>query len=189
MNSSTVFWIVVGVVILILAIVLIMSSSRADVFPVVEGRWARCTSETRDTRTYVKGFCGRHAFLSNFYEHPIVRKGIRYGSSEAAYQAAKYDDRPAIQQLFINVTPDESKKLVAANSYDARAFSRRRVDVMRQVLEAKFADPVLRRLLLATGQKQLEEYNWWGDTYWGVTRIGGANQLGTMLMQLRERLR
>jgi|LakMenE18May11ns_1017448.scaffolds.fasta_scaffold9959174_7 ribA/ribD-fused uncharacterized protein len=189
MNSNTVFWIVVVVVILVLAIVLIMSSSRADAFPVVEGRWARCTNEMRDTRTDVKGFCGRHAFLSNFYEHPIVRNGIRYGSSEAAYQAAKYDDRPAIQQLFINVTPDESKKLVAANSYDARAFSRRRVDVMRQVLEAKFADPMLRRLLLATGKKQLEEYNWWGDTYWGVTRNGGANQLGIMLMELRERLR
>jgi ribA/ribD-fused uncharacterized protein len=199
MNYVIIFWIII-VVGIILFLLFMSSSSTFPViinqpifnqpkitYPIVKERWARCTKEMLDSPNYVKGFCGRHAFLSNFYMHPIVRNGIRYGSSEAAYQAAKYDGRPAIQQLFISVTPDQSKKLADAYPYNVGAFKRK--EVMKQVLEAKFSDPGLRSLLLSTGQKRLEEYNWWGDTYWGVTRTGGENQLGIMLMELRERLR
>lgn len=196
MNSVAIFWIIIVSFISILFLIFIMSlsktaspvnPSRTIYPPMVDEPWARCTKEMLDTPNYIKGFCGRHAFLSNFYVHPIVRNGIRYGSSEAAYQAAKYDGRPAIQQLFVSVTPDESKKLVDANPYDVSAFNRN--EVMKQVLESKFSDPSLRSLLLSTGQKRLEEYNWWDDTYWGVTRLGGQNKLGIMLMELRERLR
>ena len=60
---------------------------------------------------------------------------------------------------------------------------------MRSVLLAKFAVPELRDALLATGDVELVEVNTWGDTYWGVCRGRGRNQLGRTLMRIREDIR
>ena len=56
-------------------------------------------------------------------------------------------------------------------------------------LRKKFADPELRNLLLATGDEELIEGNYWGDTYWGVCNGVGQNKLGKLLMQVREEIK
>ena len=60
---------------------------------------------------------------------------------------------------------------------------------MHSILQAKFAVPQLRDALLATGDAELVEGNTWGDTYWGVCRGRGRNQLGQTLMRIRDDIR
>ena len=55
---------------------------------------------------------------------------------------------------------------------------------------AKFSQhPELAEKLLATGNAHLEEGNSWGDKVWGTVGGVGANNLGKILMRVRETLR
>lgn len=53
--------------------------------------------------------------------------------------------------------------------------------------------PAAREVLLATGDRRIEEGNWWGDEVWGVYPPGpdgvGRNWLGEILMAERARWR
>jgi len=63
----------------------------------------------------------------------------------------------------------------------------RRDKVMEQAVRLKFADPVLRELLIASYPHQLLSIK--GDRYWGVTPAGvGENALARIEMELREEL-
>ena len=44
----------------------------------------------------------------------------------------------------------------------------------------------LREMLLETGDKYIEETNYWKDTYWGVCDGIGENNLGKIIMATRE---
>jgi predicted NAD-dependent protein-ADP-ribosyltransferase YbiA (DUF1768 family) len=61
---------------------------------------------------------------------------------------------------------------------------------MRFGLALKFSDPVLREMLLDTGDAILEEGNMWNDTFWGIDlNTGkGQNHLGRLLMERRAEL-
>ena len=69
-----------------------------------------------------------------------------------------------------------------------------KVDVMRTGLMLKFTDAALAEKLLATGDEELVEGNWWHDNTWGnchcpqCSRLGGRNLLGMLLMELRKEL-
>jgi len=58
---------------------------------------------------------------------------------------------------------------------------------------AKNESPLYRKhileRLLATGDQELIEGNTWGDRFWGVCDGEGQNQLGRLLMELRNELR
>lgn len=43
--------------------------------------------------------------------------------------------------------------------------------------------------LEATGDSLLVEGNWWHDTFWGVCNGFGENNLGKLLMKIREELK
>jgi len=61
---------------------------------------------------------------------------------------------------------------------------------METLLREKFSkDPELRAKLLNTGTSKLVEGNTWGDRFWGVCRGQGENNLGRLLMKVREELR
>ena len=42
--------------------------------------------------------------------------------------------------------------------------------------------------LIATGDRLLEETNWWGDKIWGTYQGVGENKLGILLMDVRAQL-
>lgn len=44
-------------------------------------------------------------------------------------------------------------------------------------------------MLLKTGDEELVEGNTWGDTFWGVCKGKGRNELGKILMKVREEFR
>jgi ribA/ribD-fused uncharacterized protein len=136
----------------------------------------------------LKGFFGEYSFLSNFEPCNVVFEGDLYPSSENAFQAAKamWADRAQ----FTTCTAAESKKLGSKVAMNVDKWEQRKLKVMRNVLWDKFTrNPELREKLLATGNKILEETNWWGDVYWGVCGGYGENKLGKLLMEIRTNLR
>lgn len=145
-------------------------------------------------RDYIKhdenkilGFFGEYRWLSNYHLIDIKHEGITYPSTEHAYQASKTKDKK-IRKRFLNLTCAESQKMGQQidkiNNWDDI-----KLQVMLSVLIEKFRDKELRKKLLNTGNKHLEETNHWGDKYWGVCNGEGENNLGKLLMVIRAGLK
>ena len=61
---------------------------------------------------------------------------------------------------------------------------------MYEICMSKFLqNPDLRDALISTGDAVLEEGNSWGDFYWGKVNGSGENQLGRILMDIRQKLK
>ena len=140
------------------------------------------TQMTIDT---IDSFTGKYAFLSNFYASEVRLGGQVALTVEHAFQAAKavrYADRLKILDA---PTPTLSKR------YGRRVMLRDdwediKLWVMEDLLRQKFRRQDLKRSLLATGDATLIEGNWWGDEFWGVCEGKGENNLGKLLMTIRE---
>lgn len=134
----------------------------------------------------VKGFFQEHRFLSNFHVCDIEYEGRVYPSTENAYQAAKFPNSMRKQFQFID--PNESKSLgntLKMNKEQIEKWEQKKLDVMRDLTIIKYQDPKLAKMLLETGDRYLEETNYWGDTFWGVYSSFGENHLGKILMEVR----
>jgi len=132
----------------------------------------------------IYGFRGEAFFLSNFF---VEKDGL---TSEHKFQSAK-TYAPEWQRRILDApTPAKAK-------YEGRSVPLRpdwediKLGVMRLVVQTKFTDPDLRRLLLATGDADLIEANTWGDRTWGVDEKTGKGQnlLGRLIMETRGLLR
>jgi len=135
-------------------------------------------------------FIGEYSFCSNFSPIPVTLNDIQYKTAEHAYQARKAYLPTDFEKICNAATPDEAKR-IAKNIQYVDDWDDARVDVMRNVVEAKFKqDALAQRMLLQTNNAVLVERNDWNDTFWGVTRIcGGYNILGKILMDVRDSLR
>lgn len=139
------------------------------------------------TRDGIFGFFGGTRYLSNF-EPCLIRIGDRvFKNSEAAYMAEKTNDEAQKDHLQ-HLTGPEAKKygqtVTLRDNWDSVKY-----DAMKKVVKAKFTqNHNLRLQLLITGDKYLEETNWWKDRYWGVWDGIGLNCLGTILMEVRSEL-
>lgn len=142
----------------------------------------------------IDSFEGEYRFLSNFWPDTGI-------TNEHFYQAAKYDEPAWVNEVMVASGPLEAKR--AGRAHPARSnWDNERVPVMLTLLRIKFttfADaPMLAEKLLATGDAELVEGNWWHDTFWGVCtgkckrgphNPHGENHLGQLLMQVRAELR
>lgn len=137
----------------------------------------------------IDSFNGEHRFLSNFYPSKVKLSDGDYASIEHAYQAAKTtpDKREAFRRP--GVTASEAKKL-GRHVPMHPDWEEVKVGIMHSLLRQKFrlGSPLAAKLL-ATGDAELEEGNYWGDTFWGVCRGKGENQLGRLLMLVRDELK
>lgn len=132
----------------------------------------------------INSFEGEYAFLSNFYEHPISNGVITFPTNEHYFQAMKTledDERLAIARA---ATPGQAKRM--GRSIKLRPdWESIKLDVMETAVRIKFTDPELAAKLIATGDEELIEGNWWNDTFWGVCNGVGENHLGKILMKVR----
>lgn len=142
----------------------------------------------------IDSFTGDHRFLSNFSPARVICDGVEYPTVEHAYQAAKCVGPVERTMIASAATPGHAKQLGGAVSLQID-WSEIRVSVMAALLTQKFASGPLRVALLRTGTAQLIEGNRWHDQFWGDCRCGrascaepGANQLGRLLMAVRDRL-
>ncbi len=133
----------------------------------------------------IDSFTGQYDWLSNFYPCQIKVAGVVYPSVEHAYQAAKTinpEDRAAIAALPNAAQAKRAgKKLVVRDDWEEI-----KLNVMKQLVRQKFGYGWFALLLIGTGEEELVEGNWWGDTFWGVCRGAGHNHLGRILMDIRE---
>lgn len=143
-------------------------------------------SEVKDT-TPITSFRNDNSFLSNFFESPVTIEGITYRNSEAAFQAMKTLDvnvRKEFQNILGAQAKIKGKTVKLRNDWNSA-----RVSIMETIVRQKFNEnPDLAQKLIETKSRELREGNTWGDSFWGVTGSGGQNQLGKILMKVRDEL-
>jgi N-glycosidase YbiA len=129
--------------------------------------------------------------FSNFAAYPIQLRGKRWPTSEHFFQAQKFADESDREEVRTAKTP----MIAARLGRDRKRKLRRdweavKASIMREALEAKFRQhDQLRELLLSTGDALLVEHTD-NDSYWGDGGDGsGQNQLGRLLMTVRDLLR
>jgi ribA/ribD-fused uncharacterized protein len=144
---------------------------------------------TQSSADRIAEFQGEYRFLSNFWPAEVVYEGIKYPTSEHAYQAAKTLDIEQRKKIAALATPSQAKTAGRALKlrYD---WETAKFTVMEDIVRYKFTHHAeLRAKLLATGDRHLEEGNTWGDRVWGVYQGQGENRLGRILMKVRAELR
>ena len=161
-------------------------------------RWRRERWDEPGTLYFWSGRGGPHEAFSNFAATPFVMAAwhaelgdVTFATGEHAFQAAKaatLDEHEAIRAARTPMGAKQAGRRVAL----PRDWSSRRAHVMLTVVRAKFAGDALRELLLSTGDALLAEDSPY-DALWGCRdRSGGytgANQLGRVLMRVRDELR
>lgn len=136
-----------------------------------------------EDNTPIDSFKGKYHFLSNFYVE--TNNGT---STEHRYQAMKATNDRDANWVMLASTPGEAKKR-GRNIQMSEHFEGMKDEIMLRLVRIKFSQPYLAEKLLATGDRELIEGNWWGDTYWGVCKGVGENRLGKILMRVRDELR
>ncbi len=137
----------------------------------------------------IDNFSHQHAFLSNFYfsGRLVHYEDDPYATVEHAYHAAKTIDLDARTRIRCCGAAADAKalgrKVILRPDWEAIKH-----DVMRGLLQEKFAASPMRELLHATLPHDLVEGNTWGDRYWGVCKGKGKNWLGVLLMEVREEI-
>lgn len=136
----------------------------------------------------IKGFFGYYRWLSNFHPCTVYFEGLKYPSSENAYQAAKLV--VAEREKLTTCSPSASKRIwkqLRQGYANAEQWDEDKNRVMSEIVFNKFCqNKELLQSLLNTGEKYLEETNHWNDTWWGVDiNKGGKNHLGRILMHIR----
>lgn len=134
----------------------------------------------------IDSFDGDYRWLSNFW--PCVLSNPSYTCVEAAYQACKTTD-PVLRGMFQFVSGGHAKRL-GKTLEPRQGWDTYKMYAMETLLRQKFSDlnPELKQKLIDTGDAELIEGNWWGDTFWGVCRGVGENNLGKFLMKIRSEL-
>lgn len=130
-----------------------------------------------------------YEWLSNFYYSPIVdKKHAIWPTAEHAYQGQKTVDpewRTAIRKA---LTPARARRL--GDTCPLRPdWDKVKKDLMFKILKAKFLqnDELRQRLFNTGGEALVHEAPW--DSYWGNGTGDGRNELGKMLMKIRDQLR
>ena len=134
----------------------------------------------------ISEFQGEHRWLSNFSPVVIIYMGMEFPSVENAFQASKCKHNVDVAG-FQGIGPGAAKRLgrqVVTRDY----WEDVKDSVMLDLTILKYENIQYRERLLATGDAELVEGNWWGDTYWGVCKGVGQNKLGKIIMRVREGL-
>ncbi len=136
-----------------------------------------------ETKESISEFDGRYRWLSNFWLSPVAMRGYVFPTVENAYQAAKSLPQ---RQRYINCSPGAAKRMGQKVDIPANWDSDKLI-VMRKLLNQKFQIGTFNALNLDhTGSKEIIEGNTWGDVFWGVCDGVGENNLGKMLMEIRD---
>jgi ribA/ribD-fused uncharacterized protein len=107
---------------------------------------------------------------------------------EHHYQAAKCQNQRYASRILKASSPAEAKKM-GKTAIVREDWNKIKLGVMEELLRTKFRDERLKEKLLATGNEEIVEENWWGDRYWGICNGEGENNLGKLLMKIRNEVK
>ena len=136
----------------------------------------------------INKFSGSTCWLSNFERIEFTYEGIIWKSTEQAYQALKAKYTSDFLKIVNCNTPAQAKNL-GQKVIIRPDWEQIKLRILYEVNLLKFSNPRLKKLLLNTDNETLIEGNTWGDTFWGVCNSKGRNELGKILMTIREELR
>ena len=141
----------------------------------------------------IKNFRGEYYFLSNMYPCEIRVHDLVFLNSESLFQALKFRKNRELVQRFCGIDGFTAKSLgkkIRLSSTAIKEWNEFRITAMEKAVRAKFVqNPDLAKKLLATGDAELVEENTWNDTFWGVCNGIGQNNLGKILMKIRNELK
>ncbi len=110
-----------------------------------------------------------------YFQHPEIQKQIMKKAKGicANYQAKQISERNV--ELISNISQQQKRNL------------------LKKCMMLKYEQSQhCRDYLLSTVNKQLIEFAFWGDTYWGCVlkdgKYEGENQTGKILMEIRDEL-
>lgn len=132
--------------------------------------------------------------FTNFYASPINIDGKTWPTSEHYFQAQKYPTNAGLQERIRKAaSPREAFNITrepANDRFKDRNWDTNKYNVMLKAIRAKFSQPQLKNILLATGNAVLVENAGANDAVWGAgADYMGTNHLGRILMHVREELR
>lgn len=135
----------------------------------------------------VREFQGEYRFLSNFWPCQIEFQGLVFPSVEHAYVASKTEN--ASKRRMVAALPSAGDAKRYGRSFKLRDdWEDVKLGLMLDFLRKKFHTEYLADKLVATAPRILIEGNRWGDTFWGMCSGVGQNNLGKLLMQVRDEL-
>lgn len=134
----------------------------------------------------IESFSNEYHFLSNFYICDVPYLGEIYRSAEHAYQSAKTINKDQHDAIKNCKTPAMAKKL--AKYAEIRSdWNDIKYNIMIEIVYSKFIhNDRLALLLINTHDYELIEGNTWNDYYWGICNNIGENNLGKILMSVRN---
>lgn len=148
---------------------------------------------TLDTDDCVFFYEQDHYYLSNFSAFKVRYNGRIYYTSETAYQAQKFINRPGnAEDAFRLIVGSLSAHAAFKIAQQYREYQRPdwddvKVGIMEKILIRKAQQhPYVLRKLLSTGKKKLIENSWRDDFWgWGENR-DGLNMLGKLWEKIRD---
>jgi hypothetical protein len=143
---------------------------------------------------YFYKVCEPYGCFSNFSPHPIVFGGLQWQTVEHYYQAQKFvgsENERLIQVIRGVPTPENAAALGRDRTRKLRPdWEHVKQQVMWQGVLTKFlTHPNIQAILLDTGDELIVEDSP-TDYYWGCGQDKtGQNQLGQILMKVRQEIR
>ncbi len=134
-------------------------------------------------------------FLSNYeqLQFPIIDENrFEYWNSEGYYMAQRTQSFAEKQYIATASLKGGQASRNARKLFTLEADEPQRAEYMLKAVRAKFAsNTYLAKGLRLTGESEIIEKNYWGDTFFGVDdkTLMGANILGKILMTIREELK
>lgn len=133
----------------------------------------------------------RYGEFSNFADFGFEYENIYYPTVEHFYQSQKFVDKNYSELIRQAKTPKTAADLGKNRDQKVKAdWDNIKNDIMLTGVLRKFdTHLVLKELLLSTDDNLIIENSPY-DNYWGIGQTGeGLNQLGTILMRVRQKLK
>lgn len=125
-------------------------------------------------------------FLSNLFKSPTEFDGDTYPSVEHAFQASKTNSKEEREKLK-NISSPLKAKVFGMQIKPDKEWEKQKYNYMYSICLSKFKNNEdLKRRLLETNDLTL--INSCNDTYWGISKDVGENNLGKILMDIRKEL-
>lgn len=141
-----------------------------------------------------------YGWLGNMFAAPITYQGQIWRTSEALFQALRFEDL-TIRELIRNDKSPMGAKMISKPYKTKRVvepMSQEDIDNMRLCLRLKFEQhPDLKEKLLKTGDhiifEDVKDRKGARHKFWGAVntngQLDGQNMMGKLLMELRDELR
>lgn len=140
----------------------------------------------------IREFQGEYRWLSNFAMVRLRLGNKWYMSVEHAYMSMKTLDESwkITCSEETNLKPSHVKRL-SKNITLREDWDNIKLKVMTDLVSMKFNNSIYRDKLLATGNQNIQEGNFWNDKFWGIClkTNEGENHLGRLIMNIRDELR